>query len=269
MRKFIGCLLILTFVLLPCAGWTWHDETHIAIAKVVHYHKWYNAAGADMAKVKAGNSEGKNHFVNNPPGTVVTPEMVLAQATLYNRPDDPKGHLYGAIIASLRDYRTSTEKRKYADYHLAFCAHYLGDLSMPLHNTLYNAYNRRNHTRTDAVINDEVLENLGRIKIYPIRIQSEADLARAVAKIANQAMNLGYQLEQEGRLLTKKEAYQQISHSASLFKGVLEWLGKPSASIRSLKGDLACQREKNETSNTSRGGDMEQIAFQVKWRSGG
>jgi hypothetical protein len=45
-------------------------------------------------------------------------------------------------------------------------------------------------------------------------------------ELANQAMNLGYQLEKEGRRLTKAEAYQQISHSASLFKGVLGWLGK-------------------------------------------
>ncbi len=226
MKKTFSYLLALTILALPVSSWAWHDETHIAIAKAAGYHKWYNAAGADMAKVKAGNVEGKNHYVNNPPGAVVSPETVLAQAALYNQPDDPKGHLYGAIIASLRDYRTSTEKRKYADYHLAFCAHYIGDLSMPLHNTRYNAYNRRNHTRTDATINDEILDNLDRIKIYPIEIRSEQDLARQIARIANQALNLGYQLEKEGRLLTKAEAYQQISHSVSLLKGVLGWLGR-------------------------------------------
>ena len=32
----------------------WHDETHIAIAKTTGYKKWYNATGADMAKLKAG-----------------------------------------------------------------------------------------------------------------------------------------------------------------------------------------------------------------------
>jgi hypothetical protein len=226
MKKALSCLLTLALLALPSLGWAWHDETHIAIAKVAGYAKWYNATGADMAKIKAGSIEGGNHYVNNPPGTVVTPELVLEQAALYNKPDDEKGHLYGAIIASLRECRTTTRKGKYAEYHLAFCAHYLGDLSMPLHHMLYNAYNRKYHTKIDGIINNEVLDNLDRIKIYPIEIKSEQDLAREVARIANQAMNLGYQLEKEERLLTKAEAYHQISHSASLLKGVLGWLGK-------------------------------------------
>jgi hypothetical protein len=34
----------------------------------------------------------------------------------------------------------------------------------------------------------------------------------------------GYKLEDEYRVLTKEEAYQQLSHSASLFKAILEYL---------------------------------------------
>ena len=37
---------------------------------------------------------------------------------------------------------------------------------------------------------------------------------------------LGYQIEAEDRLLTKEEAYTQISHSASLFKAILEFVKK-------------------------------------------
>ena len=83
--------------------------------------------------------------------------MVLNQADRYNKPRDSKGHLYGAIIASIREYLTTTLKGKYAEYHLAFCAHYVGDLSQPLHNTLYNSYNQQNHTATDGLIDGEVL----------------------------------------------------------------------------------------------------------------
>ena len=36
---------------------------------------WYNAAGRGVTKVKMGDKEGHNHFVNNPRGTVVTPEI--------------------------------------------------------------------------------------------------------------------------------------------------------------------------------------------------
>ena len=115
----------------------WFDETHVAIAKAAGYSKWFNAAGADMMKEKMGNREGHNHFVNNPRGTIVTVEYVLSQLEKYNK-FDRYGHLYGAIIASVRDYLKEKQKGKYGEYHLAFCAHYVGDLSQPLHNIEYN-----------------------------------------------------------------------------------------------------------------------------------
>ncbi|WP_155316949.1 hypothetical protein [Desulfosarcina alkanivorans] len=179
-----------------------------------------------MVKLKAGNIENRNHHVNNKPGTIVTPRMVLSQVRLYNRSGALNGHLYGAILGAIREYRTTTRQDKYAEYHLAFCAHYVGDLSQPLHNTLYNDYNKRNHVATDAVINGEVLYKLPLIEVYPIVIQSEDDLAQEVARIANLSLNLGYQLEKEGRMISRQEAYVQIGHSASLFRGILRWLGK-------------------------------------------
>jgi hypothetical protein len=203
----------------------WFDETHVAIAKVASYQKWFNAAGADVAKLKLGDKEGHNHFVNNPRSTVVTPEMVLAQIYKYNQ-HDPSGHLYGAIIASIRDYIEAKKKGRYGEYHLAYASHYIGDLSQPLHHTQYSDYNKRNHSKTDGVVNDEVLDNLDKIKIYPIETKSEQDLAMEIARIANLSLTLGYKLEDEGKLLTKEETYQQLSHSASLMKAVLVYVGK-------------------------------------------
>ena len=200
-----------------------YDETHIAIAKAAGYYKWFNACGADMAKIKAGNIEGHNHYVNNPKGTLVTPEMVLAQVGRYDRVDH-EGHLYGAIIASLRDYIKEKRKGKYGEYHLAFCAHYVGDLSQPLHNTRYSLFNRRYHTSVDGIVNHQILENLDRIKIYSIIIDSEEALAKEIARMANLSMNLGYKIEAEKRLLTREEAYIQISHSTSFFRAVLEYV---------------------------------------------
>ena len=226
MKKSIASVLALFTIIFSSQAWAWHDETHLAIAKAAGYEKWYNAAGADITKIKAGNVEKKNHYVNNPPGTTVTPEMVLKQARRYNKSLGLKGHLYGAIIASIREYLKTTLTGKYAEYHLAFCAHYIGDLSMPLHNTLYNDYNQKNHTATDGIIEEEVLYNLPLIEVYPITIESEEDLAREVARIANRSINLGYQLEKEGRMISRQEAYTQISHSASLFSGILNWLNK-------------------------------------------
>jgi hypothetical protein len=97
---------------------------------------------------------------------------------------------------------------------------------MPLHNTVYNAFNRRNHLAIDGTVNDEVFENLARIKIYPMVIESEDGLAEEIARIATLSMVLGYRLEEEGRLLTLDEAYRQLGHSASLFQAILGYVRK-------------------------------------------
>ena len=203
----------------------WFDETHIAVAKVAGYQKWFNAAAPDIARVKLGEKEDHNHFVNNPRGTVITPEKVLAQVEKYNQ-IDPSGHLYGAIIASVREYIEVRKKGRYAEYHLAYAAHYIGDLSQPLHHTLYEDFNRRYHSKMDGIVNDEVLDNLVKIKVYPIEIKTEQDLAKEIARIANLSMVQCYKLEDEGRLLTREETYNQLSHSSSLMKAVLGYLGK-------------------------------------------
>lgn len=227
MRRLICSALMMAVVLSgPVGALAWHDQTHLAIAKAAGYHKWFNAAGADMIKVKAGWIESMNHAVNNPRGTTVTKERVLGQVDRYDKPGDGQGRLYGAIIASIRNYLAAKKRGKYGEYHLAFAAHYIGDLSQPLHNTLYNTYNRKHHAGTDNVINLEVMDHLERIRIYDIQIRSEVDLAREIARIADLSIALGYRLEDEKRLLTKGEAFRQISHSASLFRAVLKYVGK-------------------------------------------
>ena len=216
-------VLVLLGTTAPERASAWHDETHLSIAKVAGYSKWYSAIGADMTKLKAGNIESPNHYVNNPPGTIITPEMVMAQTEKYNQIEE-KGHLYGAIIVSVRDYIRDKSKGKYGEYHLGFCAHYVGDLSQPLHNTLYNPFNRKYHVKFDGIIDEEVMSNLQRFELYPVVIDSEQTLAKEVARIANLSLKLAYLLESQGRSLTKEEAYKQISHSASLFKGILEYV---------------------------------------------
>ena len=216
-------LTVFLFLSFPSLSHGWHDKTHIAIAKVAGYQAWYNAAGADIAKIKAGEKEARNHYSDNPPGTVITRKMILDQVNRYDDPGDERGHLYGAIVASLRDYKSAKATGKYAEYYMAYCAHYVGDLSMPLHNTLYDSFNREHHTAMDGIVEDEVLDHPERIKIYPIKITSEDDLVKEIARIATLSMKLGYQLEAENRPLTKEEAYAQLGHSASLLKAILDY----------------------------------------------
>jgi hypothetical protein len=224
MKRFLFLLSACTFLFMnPGSSEAWFDETHVAIAKAAGYSKWFNAVGPDMIKEKIGNREGHNHFVNNFRGTEVTPKMVLAQAEKYNKLDH-HGHLYGAIIASVRDYLKKRGSGKYAEYHMAFCAHYVGDLSQPVHNIEHNLFNFTYHKDIDGIVDEGILGNLDKIKIYPITITSEEGLAKEIARIANLSMALGYKLEDEYRVPTKEEAYEQLSHSASLFKAILEYV---------------------------------------------
>ena len=220
-------LFILSIVLLSATtASAWHDRTHLSVAKVAGYESWYNAAGPDLAKLKAGAIERPNHYVNKPRGTVISRTDVFAQVPQYDNPDSEEGRLYGAIISAIRNYFNTTKQGKYAEYHLAYCAHYAGDLSMPFHNIEYKGYAKTHHQEVDATVESEVFDNCDKIKIYDIEITSEDQLATEIARIANISIKLGYKLVDEERLLTKEEAYTQLGHSASLFKAILKYVGK-------------------------------------------
>jgi hypothetical protein len=224
-------VMLTLFSILTAAGpaAAWYEETHLAIAKAAGYTKWYNAAAADIAKAKMGPREGHNHYHTSPYGTAITADMVLRQARQYDR-IDPEGHLYGAIIASLRDYLRARERGQYAENQMAYLIHYVGDLSMPLHHTPFSAFNRKQHAANDGIIEHEVLANINRIRVYDLSIGSEAELAAAVARIANLSKALGQKLEREGRLMTRSEAYTQAGHSASLLKAILQYARSVSVS---------------------------------------
>ncbi|MGO8879608.1 MAG: hypothetical protein ACLQBD_05600 [Syntrophobacteraceae bacterium] len=88
--EFIAVLATIFFFICPSSSSAWHDETHLAIAKAAGYQKWYNAAGPDIAKIKAGDKEAHDHYSNNPHDVVVTPKMIQDQVNRYNDPTDEK-----------------------------------------------------------------------------------------------------------------------------------------------------------------------------------
>ena len=226
-RAIIFTLLIINIT--TGTSWAWHDKTHIAIAKAAGYKHWYNAAGADITKIKTGALEEKNHFFDNDKNIEVTAKTVMDQIVQYNNPKDLEGHLYGAIIASLREFRNTKSAGKYAEYHIAFCVHYIGDLSQPLHNTSLDNFNKSHHSINDGIVEDEVLDKMSDIQknMYEIKLRSihfEEDLAKEIARIANISRLLGLKLRAENRDMTKEEAYVQLGHSASLLKAILNEL---------------------------------------------
>ena len=64
------------------------------------------------------------------------------------------------------------------------------------------------------------------IAAIKLSIESEEDMVHEIARIANLSIKKGYQIQDEKRLLTKEEAYEQISYSASLFRAILKYVEK-------------------------------------------
>ena len=235
-KQLIKLSVAVFFILSAGQASAWLDKTHVAIARAAGYEYWFNAAGADITKTKAGDRERKNHYFNNSGGETVDSKTVIDQAKLYDNPDDKEGHLYGAIIASIRNHDALFKAGKYAGYHMAFAAHYIGDLSVPNHNIPYmikNGFPGNNtealkwHLANDAAVEDSVLDQPDEIakRMYAITLRDdrfEEDLAAEISRIANLSRILGEEMRAEQRIMTREEAFVQIGHSASLLKAVLK-----------------------------------------------
>lgn len=112
-----------------------------------------------------------------------------------------------------------------AEYYLAFCSHYIGDLSNPFHNMFYDDFNKQHHLINDGIVDKEVMENLNKIKenMTPLNLSKdnfENDLAKEITRIANNARQLGHRLKKENMDMTKEEAYKQGSSAESVGKKV-------------------------------------------------
>ena len=225
----ILCLLLILHIL-HGTSWAWNDRTHMGIAKAAGYWYWYYAAGADIAKIKAGTIEERNHYFGNDKNAEISTKTVLDQAERYNNPNDSEGHLYGAIIASLREFRIAKSNGKDAEYQMAYAVHYIGDLSAPLHNIPYDSFNKAHHAVNDNTVEnvmdkiEEIQKNMYEINLRPDHF--EEDLAKEVARIANVSRVLGVKLRTENRDMTSNEGLAQIGHSASLLKAVLAAIDK-------------------------------------------
>lgn len=231
-REIFSFIVILGVLFFTVDASAWHDKTHLSICRASGLDMWYHCAGPDIAKIKAGNVESYNHWFNNNAEVEITPQLVLRQLERYNRiSGEAEGHLYGAIIASLRQYEKTMQAGKYALYHLIYSAHYISDLSMPLHNVAYDDFNRKHHQANDGIVDNTIFDEPENITkhMYPINLSRdnfENDLAREIARIANISRMLGYQMRAEKRNMTKQEAYVQLGHSASLLRAVLQHYGK-------------------------------------------
>lgn len=213
--------------------YSWHDKTHMAVllASGCTNYPAYIAVIPDAVKSKV-KSESQNHYFNNISNEIVTAKMVLGQLSRYDQDDgtNAEGHLYGAILSSISNAIAVKKSGKYYAYEIGYPAHYIGDLSMPLHNTVYDDFNKTNHTKMDGTVEDVIETNLEQIKsrMHPVSLESMEDIAGEVSRLANISHDLGIKLKRENRQLKPEEAYSQLAESASLLKAVLQYIDRNS-----------------------------------------
>jgi hypothetical protein len=91
-----------------------------------------------------------------------------------------------------------------------YAMHYLGDLSMPLHNIEYNAFNKANHVKNDGVVDgeprlvSEIRSRMGKyaVKIDPLKFQeSLADQVAQEHRPWVSASGKQYGVDEQGYLL--------------------------------------------------------------------
>jgi len=247
-------LMTITVLALFSNAFGWSCETHTYIALEAGMKNPETACLPDLAREENKSLLGPLHWHDAAPNTVVTPsyidkfKIVEAKYVKVGSPDskpitinvpDPSGVLYWKIVELYEKMRGATGW--IYDYYLCNIAHYVGDLSQPLHNFAYDeepasdgktypeigAWAKENHGQFDSVL-DSYLPLAGEEKIHfqalivPVQIMSVDDLKTEISKIANSAIGLANRCYSEkGRIITKEEALRQIAMSVSLLKGII------------------------------------------------
>jgi hypothetical protein len=237
----------------PGNALAWHSRTHTFMAQKAGLPNPEFSNFADLSREENKALLGPFHYHNAAPHATVTPayidrfsvreeEFVPADrknaGPINIRVPHPAGVLYGKIV----DLYSAMKGKSGWEY--AYCAlmiaHYIGDLSQPLHNIVHGdrragdgrtypalgAWAKENHTAFDAVLEsffplDRTMDAFFDAQAVSISVASADDLKREIAKIANASLALANRCYAEKRLLTAEEALKQTALSVSLLKAVL------------------------------------------------
>jgi hypothetical protein len=247
-------VIVLTVLAFFSNAFGWSCETHIYIALEAGIKNPEIACFPDLSREENSLLLGPSHWHNAAPNTIVTPDyidqyqimegMYVKSSVPESKPikikvPDPSGVLYWKILELYQKMKGKTGWRY--DYYLTNIAHYVGDLSQPLHNFPYASepasdgkaypeigfWAKEHHWQFDSVL-DSYLPLQGKDKeifqtlITPIQIMSVDDLKREISKIANSSIGLGNRCYSENRILTKDEALRQVAMSVSLLRAIIK-----------------------------------------------
>ena len=229
-----------TLSLAPLTAEAWTDQTHMAIERAAGLTSYQNACAPDVSKTvsainKLKKNDGQGHFfdASKPPTRKDVEEQL--EMIGQGRDDAPDGWILGAIINATRKSKAWTEMGRFDDYNYAILGHYCGDLSMPMHMSVYDDFNKKHHLNIDQTLNrSDVKYDVDGVPLITkemtvddsVRFNSEDEIIDYMLKIANESFELGQKLRAEDRELTHDEAIQRVNRSATFFRAIMRYCGK-------------------------------------------
>lgn len=245
---------ILTILILSTNAQAWSSITHILIAQEAGIADPETACFPDLSRNEEYALLVPYHWHDAAPNTIVTPEYIdrykISEGTYQKlgspgsqpikiRVPDSSGVLYWEIVQLYKKLKGSRGWEY--DYYLGNIAHYVGDLSQPLHNFPYDSsptgdgkvyteigkWSKEHHAEFDDAL-DSVLPLSTEKKrafekmVTPIQIKSIDDLKREISKIANSSIGLANKCYAQKRIITEDEALKQVAMSVSLLKAIID-----------------------------------------------
>ncbi|MGO8763263.1 MAG: hypothetical protein ACLQUS_14860 [Desulfobaccales bacterium] len=255
MCKTINRFIVTIFALLilPANALGWSSKTHIFIAQEAGVKNPEAACFPDLSRKDNGALLGPFHWHDASPNAVVTPDYIdqyqISEGN-YIKADAPKskplkikvpdpcGVLYWKIMELYQAMKGATGWEY--EYYLTNIAHYVGDLSQPLHNFPYGSepasdgksypevgtWAKEHHREFDDILEssfplDKKKEEKFLFMVSPPEIKSIDDLKREISKIANNSIALANKCYSEKRIINQDEALKQVAMSVSLLKAII------------------------------------------------
>ena len=252
-RFFVFCVVVLIIHLSYSSAFPWSSATHTFIAHKAGVPNPQYANFPDLSRNENYSLLLPYHWHDAAPNTVVTPDYIdQYQITVGNyvkvgareskpikiRVPDHAGVLYWEIVELYQKMKGKTGWEY--DYYLFNVAHYVGDLSQPLHNYPYGnepasdgkiyseigTWAKENHRAFDDILEssfplDKKTEKAFESWIVIPSIKSPDDLKKEISRVANASIALANRCYSEKRTISKEEALRQIAKSVSLLKGII------------------------------------------------
>ncbi|MBN1380901.1 MAG: hypothetical protein JXA41_04430 [Deltaproteobacteria bacterium] len=253
----LWCLIIALFLFVvltvPEPGFSWSPKAHTLIAQKAGMQNPAYSFFPDLFKEENKALLGPLHYHNAAPQTTVTPAYIdrypirlkdyvpagrMDVKPITIRVPHPAGVLYWKIVELYEAMKGKTGWLY--DYYLFSIAHYIGDLSQPLHNfphgnkragdgRIYQAagnWAKEHHKAFDEILEslvplDQEMDTLYDSWIHEPCVKSAGDLKREIARIANASIALANKCYAEKRLITVEEALRHTALSVSLLKAVI------------------------------------------------